>query len=154
MGAFSLLISNGKLSKFAQTVASSGRLLAKNMLAAECIMGYARLLENALSFPSDALLPDPISHLEHGAWEWNLFRKEIEFRESDMPNIGKKESSLRQDSIVYAMEVVMTNLAHTTNISQDGTENLSQDVPNQLDWDVLREIESSEEYEILEKEEV
>ncbi|RVW76209.1 hypothetical protein CK203_048965 [Vitis vinifera] len=62
MRAFSLLISNGKLSKFAKAVALSGRLLAKNMLASECVNSYAKLLENVLSFPSDVLLPETLSN--------------------------------------------------------------------------------------------
>ena len=84
MKAFSLLISKGKLSKFARALASSGRLLAKNMQASDCVASYAKLLENIITFPSDALLPGQISQLKQGAWEWNLFRKEMEQSATDM----------------------------------------------------------------------
>ncbi|KAL5569492.1 hypothetical protein UlMin_026067 [Ulmus minor] len=153
MKAFSLLISNGKLSRFAQTIASSGRRLAKNMLASECIRGYARLLENALNFPSDSLLPGPISELRQEAWEWNLFQKEIESTRGEMLNIDESSSSLK-NSVVYALEDKLTSLANLKNTSEDGTTNLEQDIPSQEDWDILEEIETSEEYERLEMEEL
>ncbi|PON49533.1 Glycosyl transferase [Parasponia andersonii] len=154
MKAFSLLISNGKLSRFAQAVASSGRRLAKNMLASECVKGYARLLENVLNFPSGAFLPGPISQLHQGAWEWNLFQKEIDLTSSDMLNIAEGGSLFKNLSIVYALEGEFTNSASSKNISEDETGNLDQDIPHELDWDVLGEIESSEEYERLEMEEL
>lgn len=154
MRAFSLLISNGKLSRFAQTVASSGRRLAKNMLASECIMGYARLLENVLNFPSDAFLPGPISQLHPGGWEWNLFQKEIDLASGKVLNNAESGSFSKIFSVVYALEGELTNSANSKNISEDGAENLEQDIPHQLDWDVLVEIESSEEYERVEMKEV
>lgn len=154
MRAFSLLISNGKLSKFALTVASSGRLHAKNMLASECITGYASVLENALNFPSDAFLPGPISQLEQGAWEWNLFGKEMETRAGGTPNIDESGFSLKNFSVVYALEDELTKLAHSTNISEEESWNLEEDIPSQLDWYLVKEIENSEEYERLEMEEV
>lgn len=150
--AFSLLISNGKLSRFAQTVASSGRRLAKNILASECITGYARLLERVLNFPSDAFLPGPISQLHQGAWEWNLFQKETDLRGHEMEDIAEGKSAAR--SVVYALEEEFAYSAKSKNMSEDGNVNLEQDIPNQQDWDILREIESSEEYESLEMEEV
>lgn len=154
MRTFSLLISNGKLSKFAQTVASSGRLHAKNMLASDCITGYASLLENAVNFPSDAFLPGTISQMQQGAWEWNLFRKGMEIKTDDTPNIDERGSSLKNFSVVYALEDELTKFAHSTNISEDEGGNLEQDIPSQLDWDLVKEIESSEEHERLEMEEV
>ena len=154
MRAFSLLISNGKLSKFAQKVASSGRLLAKNILASECITGYARLLENVLNFSSDAMLPGSISQLQQGAWEWNLFGKEIEMRTVDMQNVDEKATLLRKYSVVYALEEEFTNFVFSTNGSANGTGILSEDMLTKLDWDVLRVLESSEENERIEMEEV
>ncbi|KAJ7974974.1 Glycosyl transferase, family 1 [Quillaja saponaria] len=150
--AFSLLISNGKLSKFAQTVASSGRLLAKNMLASESITGFARLLENVLNFPSDALLPGPVSLLQHGSWEWNLFKYEDDL---SMPK-GNPDTSTKEFSIIYALEkeFMILNGSTSTSISENGTEVSTEDVPTELDWDVLREIERSEESERLEMEEL
>lgn len=150
--AFTRLILDGKLSKFAQTVASSGKLLAKNVFASECIMGYARLLENVLSFPSDALLPRPVSQLQQKVWDWNLFRKEIEHETDDSLDMDERDS--RESSVVYALEEELTNLVNSSNISENGTEILVPDVPTELDWDVLSEIESFEEYERLEMEEV
>jgi len=152
--AFSLLISNGKLSKFAETVAFSGRLLAKNMLASECITGYARLLENMLSFPSDTLLPGPVSKLEQREWEWNLFNKELEQETDDLSGMYESLFSSRETSIVYSLEKEWSNLVNSTIISENGTEILVPDTPTESDWDVLMEIESFEEHERVVKEEV
>ncbi|XP_022743080.1 uncharacterized protein LOC111294154 isoform X2 [Durio zibethinus] len=139
--AFSLLTSNGRLSRFGQTVASSGRLLAKNILASECITGYAILLENLLNFPSDVLLPARVSELQQGSWEWNLFRQEIEQRNSD----------ISEDlSVVYALEEEFTK--HIIDISENRTE--IQDILTEQDLDIVTEIENFEDYERLELEEV
>lgn len=154
MRAFSLLISEGKLSKFAHTVASSGRLLAKNMMASDCIAGYAELLESVLTFPSDVELPGQISQLKRGEWEWNLFRKEMELSANDMGIMDQKSSYLGNSSIVYVLEEEFTKLTGLRNGSQSELENLVQDIPSDLDWDILTEIENSEEVERLEQEEV
>ncbi|CAH2041892.1 unnamed protein product [Thlaspi arvense] len=154
MRAFSLLISEGKLSKFAHTVASSGRLLAKNMMASDCISGYAELLESVLTFPSDVELPGQISQLKRGAWEWNLFRKEMELSANDMGIMDQKRSYLGNSSIVYVLEEEFTKLTGLRNGSQSELENLVQDIPSDLDWDILTEIENSEEVERLEQEEI
>ncbi|KAF9674942.1 hypothetical protein SADUNF_Sadunf10G0180100 [Salix dunnii] len=152
--AFSLLISNGKLSKYAETVAFSGRLLAKNMLASECITGYARLLENMLSFPSDTLLPGPVSKLEQREWEWNLFSKELEQETDDLSGMDQSLFPSRETSVVYSLEKEWSNLFNSTIISENGTEILVPDIPTESDWDVLKEIESIEEYERVVKEEL
>ncbi|KAG2723393.1 hypothetical protein I3760_02G169000 [Carya illinoinensis] len=154
MTAFSLLISSGKLSEFAQAVASSGRLLAKNMLASECITGFARILENVLNFSSDAMLPGPISQLRQGAWEWNLFRKEIELSTGEKQISDGKATFFGKFSVVHALEEEFTNFVYSTNGSENRTGILPQDIPTKLDWDVLREIESSEENERVEMEEL
>lgn len=154
MRAFSLLISDGNLSKFSQTVASSGRLLAKNMLASECITGYARLLENILSFPSDASLPGPVSQLQQRVWEWNLFRKELEQEIDDFSAMDERDFSFGESSVVYSLETNLSSLVSSTNISENGTEMQVMDIPTEFDWDILREIEILEEYERLETEEV
>ena len=148
MNAFSLLLSNGRLSKFAQAIASSGRQLAKNVLALDCITGYARLLENVLNFPSDALLPGPVSQIQQGSWEWNLFRNEIDLSKID------GDFSNRKVSIVYAVEHELASLNYSTSIFENGTEVPLQDELTQLDLDTLREIEISEENEMFEVEEV
>ncbi|KAJ4837388.1 hypothetical protein Tsubulata_029285 [Turnera subulata] len=154
MRAFSLLVSEGKLSKLAQAVASSGRLLAKNMLASECITGYARLLENVLSFPSDTLLPGPVSEIQQKIWEWNLFRKETEPDIDDLFGMDDTDISSEESNIVYSLEEKLTDLVTSTNPFENDTEIVVQDVPTESDWDVLREIESIEEYERLELEEI
>ncbi|OMO87240.1 Glycosyl transferase, family 1, partial [Corchorus capsularis] len=143
--AFSLLISNGRLSRFAQTIASSGRLLAKNILASECITGYANLLENILNFPSDVLLPGPVSQLEQGSWEWNFFRKEMEQSDGDIS---------RNFSVVYALEEEFTKHIISLNISKNGAETVDLDLPTEKDWDIVMEIDAFEDYERLELEEV
>ncbi|KAM1262925.1 hypothetical protein ACFX13_028662 [Malus domestica] len=153
MSAFSLMISNGKLSKFARMVASSGRLLAMNLLASECITGYARLLENVLNFPSDALLPGPISQLEQGTWEWNLLGNEIDYRTGNILNIDE-QSSWKNTSVVNALEEDLLGFGYSPNISENVTWDSALDIPTQLDWDLLKEIVSSEEYETLEMEEL
>ncbi|KAM1588969.1 hypothetical protein ACFX10_027925 [Malus domestica] len=153
MSAFSLMISNGKLSKFARMVASSGRLLAMNSLASECITGYARLLENVLNFPSDALLPGPISQLEQGTWEWNLLGNEIDYRTGNILNIDE-QSSWKNSSVVNALEEDLLGFGYSPNISENVTWDSALDIPTQLDWDLLKEIVSSEEYETLEMEEL
>ena len=131
---------------------SSGRQLAKNVLALECIIGYARLLENALSFPSDALLPSPVSQLEQGAaWEWDLFENEINFgahvQKADDESVGKA-------SIVYALEQDLAGINNATSTSEHETEVPFNDILSKSDWDILQEIERSEEVELLEIEEV
>lgn len=152
MNAFSLLLSNGRLSKFAQAIASSGRELAKNIQALECITGYARLLENVLNFPSDALLPGPVSQIQQGAWEWNLFQNEIDLG-IDLPKLDG-DFSIGKDTIVYAVEQELASLNYSTSDSENGIEVPMQDKLTKLDWDILREIEISEENDMLEMEEV
>ncbi|XP_021890554.1 uncharacterized protein LOC110809134 [Carica papaya] len=151
--AFSLLISNEGLSKFARTVASSGRLLAKNMHASECITGYARVLENVLNFPSDALLPGPTSILQQQAWEWNLFGRGIEEETGDLKNLKDGDFSFRS-SAVYRLEQSFTSVVNPVNTYENETEVLPQDIPSKEDWDVLQEIEDFEEYERVEAEEI
>lgn len=154
MNAFSTLIYEGKLSDDAESIASSGKSLVKNMLAAECITGYARLLENAFNFPSDVLLPVHISELKQASWEWNLFENEIEQKSSNSEYMYLKGSSGVISSIVDDLEEEMTNLVPLKNISGNDIEDLEEDIPTVLDWDTLRGIESSEEVERLETQEV
>ncbi|KAK8552749.1 hypothetical protein V6N13_121132 [Hibiscus sabdariffa] len=141
--AFSLLISNGRLSRFAETVASSGRLLAKNILASECITGYASLLVKLLYFPSDVLLPGSVSELKQGSWEWNLFRKEIEQSNVDISI---------DSSVVHALEEKFTK--NIIDKSKNRTGIQDQDALTGKDLDVVTEIENFEDYERLEMEEI
>ncbi|MED6108875.1 hypothetical protein PIB30_028338 [Stylosanthes scabra] len=152
MNSFSLLLSNGGLSKFGQAIASSGRELARNVQALECITGYARLLENVLNFPSDVLLPGPVYQIQQGGWEWNLFQNEIELG-IDLPKMDD-DFSIREDTIIYTVEQELTSPNYSADNSENGTEVPVLDKLTKLDWDILREIEISEENDMLEKEEI
>lgn len=152
MRAFSLLISDGKLSKFGQDIASSGKLLAKNMLASKTIKGYTSLLESVLTFPSDSLLPHPVSQLKQYSWEWNLFPIETNLI-GNLTDLDDNGVPLRTTSLVYALEEDLTSLGDLKNVSEHELE-LAEDIPTELDWAVVSEIEASEEYERVETEEV
>lgn len=152
--AFSLLILKGKLSRFAHSVASSGRLRAKNMFAEECITGYAKLLEYVFDFPSDVLLPSRASHLNSSIWEWNLFRTELDQISGNMENLYLEGSLGVNSSIVYDLEEDLINYVTLKNVTRDHSEDPEEDIPTVLDWDILSEMESSEEVDRLEREEV
>ncbi|PIN10038.1 hypothetical protein CDL12_17373 [Handroanthus impetiginosus] len=152
--AFSRLISKGQLSRFAHTVASSGALHAKNMFAAECITGYAKLLECVFDFPSEVLLPSHASQLNNTVWEWSLFSRELDQISIDTEDMYQRGSSGMNSSIVYDLEDDMINHMPIKNVSHDNSEDLEEDFPTMLDWDILSEIESSEEVEMLEREEM
>lgn len=145
MKAFLLLISKGKLSNFATTIASSGRLLAKNMQASECVSGYIKLLNNVLTLPSESMLPDSISQLPE-EWEWDLFSGESD-------NIAYFIKNDTSTSVVYDIEEHMT-LIMDSRSSQNEPEIMPEDIPSELDWVVLSEIDSSEEVERVELEEI
>ncbi|KAL0358555.1 UNVERIFIED_CONTAM: hypothetical protein Sangu_0704900 [Sesamum angustifolium] len=122
---FSLLISEGKLSRFAHSVASSGRLHAANMFAAECIIGYAKLLEYVFDFPSDVLLPSRPSELKNLTWEWSLFRRELDQIYSNTEHL---EGYLWMNSSnVYNLEEDMKDYVRSKNITQDNSEDLEED---------------------------
>ncbi|KAI3778351.1 hypothetical protein L2E82_07590 [Cichorium intybus] len=146
MKAFLLLISKGKLSNFATTIASSGRLLAKNMQASECVSGYIKLLNNVLTLPSESMLPDSISQLP-GEWEWDLFSGE-----SDNTAYFIKNDTT-STSVVYDIEEHMT-LIMDSRSSENEPEIMAEDIPTELDWVVLSEIDTSEEVERVELEEI
>ena len=71
-----------------------------------------------------------------------------------MQNVDEKATLLRKYSVVYALEEEFTNFVYSTNGSANGTGILSEDMLTKLDWDVLRVLESSEEDEMIEMEEV
>ncbi|WJX13919.1 hypothetical protein P8452_04253 [Trifolium repens] len=152
MNAFSLLLSSGRLSKFAQAIGSSGRQFAKNVLALDCITGYARLLENVLNFPSDSLLPGPVSEIQQGAWGWSFFQNEIEL-DIDVLKMDDDFSNGKVTA-VHAVEQEFGSLNYSTNILENVTKVPIQDEPTKLDWDILKEIETSEESEMLEMEQI
>ncbi|XP_024991045.1 uncharacterized protein LOC112525238 [Cynara cardunculus var. scolymus] len=153
MKAFLLLVSKGRLSDFAHTIASSGRMLAKNMQASECIAGYVKLLDNVLTLPSDSMLPGPVSQLKQGEWEWELFSEETDHWSSAMTNLDTKEAT-KNPSVVYDIEEHMMLLPNSRTTSQNESEIMADDIPTELDWDVLSEIDSSEEVERVELEEI
>ncbi|KAJ7532729.1 hypothetical protein O6H91_13G016800 [Diphasiastrum complanatum] len=53
---------------------TAGRLLSKNLLAMDAVTGYSRLLEIVLDFPSQILLPQPVSEVQDSfkSWQWDL----------------------------------------------------------------------------------
>lgn len=150
--AFSPLISDGRLSKFAQALSSSGRLLTKNLMATECVTSYARLLENTLHFPSDTFLPGSISQLQVGAWEWGLFRSEIGQRKSFIGDSAY--ASIGRPGTVFQVEEKFMGVVEPTDPVDNNTVFLSDELPSKLDWDILEEIEGAEEYNKVESEEV
>ncbi|CAA0814347.1 UDP-Glycosyltransferase superfamily protein [Striga hermonthica] len=154
LNAFSRLISEGNLSRFANSVGSSGRLRAKNMFANECIIAYANLLEYVIDFPSDVLLPSRASQLNNSVWEWSSFTRELDRISGSYQNNYLDDSFGMNSSIVYDLEEDMENYVILKNVTQGQSENREEDNPTMLDWDILTEIESSEEVERLEREEI
>ncbi|KAG9159518.1 hypothetical protein Leryth_026899 [Lithospermum erythrorhizon] len=145
--AFSLLIVKGKLSRLAHSIASSGKLLAKNMLAAECITEYALLLENIVNFPSDVLLPGHISEITQKTWEWNYFQDEIE-------KTYQFQEASHLSSAVYELEEEITNHTLLKNETSESTDILVKEFPTRVDWDILGQIERAEELENVETQEI
>lgn len=152
MRVFSLLLSDGRLSELAHSIAASGKLLAKDMLAPDCITTYAKLLENVLSFPSDAVLPVSASQLQHLTWEWDFIRKETNKENSDISYIDDKDTPIERSSLVYDIEEELAD--HTGNLFENEIGILSDDIPTEQDWKILLEIEQVEESENVEMDEV
>lgn len=124
------------------------------MFAPECIIGYAKLLEDLFNFPSDVLLPGHTSQLNHSVWHWSVFRTETEQISANMENLYPLDSLGVNSSIVFDLEEDMINFVALKTVSEKNPEDLNEDIPSVLDWDILSEIESSEEVERLEREEV
>ncbi|XP_051116209.1 uncharacterized protein LOC127241290 isoform X2 [Andrographis paniculata] len=152
--AFSLLISEGKLTKLAHSVASSGRHRAKNMFASESFKAYAKLLEHVCDFPSDVMLPGHTSHLNGSIWEWHLFRKELDWLSSNAEDLHEEGLLGKNSSIFYHIEESMTNYHPGKHEAQNSTEDLEDELPTVQDWDIVSEMESSEEVDRLENEEI
>lgn len=152
--AFSLLISGQNLSRFAHSVASSGKLRVKNMFAEECIIGLAKLVEDVFHFPSDVLLPNSVSQLKNIVWEWNLFRKELGQISIERGHLYLEDRLRVNSSVVFDLEEDMIDYVASGNVSRGNLEGLEEDMPTVLDWEILSELESSEEVEVLEREEV
>ncbi|CAM8961935.1 unnamed protein product [Rhodiola kirilowii] len=154
MKVFSLLITDGRLSDLAQDVASAGKQLAKSILASECITGYARLFENIVSFPSDVRLPSSVPPGQLSEWDWEIFIEDMVHRSFNLTNFGKESTSIKRSSVVYALEEYVTNHMGSEIGSQNGTHTFLEDLPTNLDWEILGEIDSSEDYERQEMEEL
>ncbi|CAN1258290.1 hypothetical protein LINPERPRIM_LOCUS9838 [Linum perenne] len=142
MRTFSLLISDGNISELARTLSVSGRLFAKNMLATECVSGYAKLLENILGYPLDALLPASLDRLQQTTWEWALFGDEIDVEAAD--------SNFKGLGVIQHLETEVQDLITSANISANTTNKWEPDSVTKSDWDVLDEIERHEEFETVE----
>lgn len=144
-----------KLSKVARTIASSGKLFARNILASDCITGYAKLLENIVQFPSDTKLPGSISPLQQYKWEWDLLRKERKGGDSQViQSFEKIGSSMTKSSVVYALEEELSSTNYMRNTSENEIDILTQENLAKVDWDDVREIEMLEEFERREIQEV
>ncbi|CAA0830660.1 glycosyl transferase family 1 protein [Striga hermonthica] len=69
-------VSNGKLSLLSTNIASMGKSTAKNLMASESVEGYASLLENILSLPSEVAVPKAPNNIPKklkAEWQWHLF---------------------------------------------------------------------------------
>ncbi|XP_016900299.2 uncharacterized protein LOC103489564 [Cucumis melo] len=143
--------SDGRLTRIANNIASSGRLLAKNILASECVTGYANLLKEVLNFPSDVVLPSSITRLPKAVWEWDLFWNELI---QVSPIEQRSERIKRKSSVVIKLEEEFSDLVSPLNISSPGKEISAHDIPTQQDWDSIGEIELTEEYDRVEMEEL
>ncbi|KAI3449229.1 hypothetical protein Pfo_005894 [Paulownia fortunei] len=70
------MVSNGKLSLTAHNVASIGKRTAKNLMVSESVEGYASLLENILTLPSEVAVPKAAKNIPmklKAEWQWHLF---------------------------------------------------------------------------------
>lgn len=152
---FSLLISSeGKLSKFAGAVGSAGKLLARNLLAFESITGHAKLLENVLNFPSDALLPAPISKIREDTWEWNSFSEVMEQTSDDMINIDEEGNMIGGSSIIQTLEEDFISFVNLKNISLDNSDITESDLVSTEDLTGVEQIASFEEFERREMDQI
>ncbi|EPS63775.1 hypothetical protein M569_11009, partial [Genlisea aurea] len=148
--AFSLFISEGKLSKLANSVASSGKLHAKNMFAAECIIGYAKLLERVFDFPSDVLLSNHPSQLNDSVWEWSFLGEGHDGDSDSSENLHLWSSLGMNSSIFFEHEEGLISDASSKNVSHGG----EKDALTNSDWIIMNEMENSDEVERLNWQEV
>ncbi|KAK1283554.1 hypothetical protein QJS10_CPB21g00300 [Acorus calamus] len=140
ISAFSHLISGKELSSDANSLASSGVDLVRNMFAPECITSYAKLLENILYFPSVTMLPKPSSQIKPTMWMWKFFKQDV----ADQHINVLDGTSTKTSSIVYTLE---EELQSQRDISEDEMEYSKSENLTPSDWDDLRQIEILEELE-------
>lgn len=153
---FPLLVSSeGKLSELADAVGSNAKHLAKNLLAFESIIGYAKLMENVINFPSDALLPAPVSQIQQDSWEWESFERVTEQTAGGITDIDEERNRLEQSSIVYSLEEDLNKFLMLGNLTVDVAhgEVAEHDLVIE-DLSVAQQMQSSEEYERRETEEI
>ncbi|KAK9707033.1 hypothetical protein RND81_07G168600 [Saponaria officinalis] len=146
---FSILLANGVLSKFGSAVGSAGKLLARNLLASESISGYAKLLENILSFPSDALLPAPISQIHQDSWDWKFFSEVIEPKTK-----GEENNVVGKPNVVIDLEEEFCRTDLLKNNPEDNGDAVLADVVSAEDLDDVEKIASFEEFQRREMDQI
>ncbi|KAK9124043.1 hypothetical protein Sjap_013645 [Stephania japonica] len=147
MQAFSILVSGRGLSKRAHRIAAAGKFHAKNMLASECITGYAQLLENLLQFPSDVSLPFSRLNRTNVVWEWSFLGKGPEQIDTKLP---LSDTIAKELDVVHALEEKFAALKS----SENETDIEDKEHPTSDDWDILSELQKTVEHEMQEIQEL
>ncbi|KAK9158698.1 hypothetical protein Scep_005272 [Stephania cephalantha] len=144
--AFSYIVSAKGLTLFAHEIAESGKMHAKNMLASECINGYAELLESLFKFLPDVSLPKTRKDSLKTVWEWGFLGNDL----GNSTNQPMADTLERKSDILHALEEKFTSLksSESETIIQD------EECPTEEDWDILHEMERNIEHEMQEMEEL
>lgn len=126
------------------------------MFAFHCITDYIKLLENVIIFPSDTILPLPQSHIQQQTWEWSLFEKDIQemVDKNHFQNINLNDYSMGDTNIVISMENKFASSIETAKAFGNNTESFNEDFPTELDLEKIDVIETTEEVDRLEIDEV
>ncbi|GLJ06827.1 hypothetical protein SUGI_0049490 [Cryptomeria japonica] len=151
-------ISNGKLSHLARKIASSGQVHAKDLLASESVLGYANLLEKVLQFPSESMLPKPISSIPEkvkNGWQWDLFIEPKSVKDDQVAgNIFAGMDQPTNSSIVFSIEDLLKSRPVSIDSSQYQTMTTKDEIPGPVDWEVQKSMEIVEETERREEDEL
>ncbi|XP_042460957.1 uncharacterized protein LOC122044982 [Zingiber officinale] len=126
-------ISKGKLSLFAQRIASVGKSHARNLMAAEAIQGYISLLEKVITFPSDVLYPKAVEQIPlrlMEQWQWELF--------ANVSEEGLLNSSSRSSTFLKNL-VEKWNNSHTNNSAHSYAD--ADGTWNPIDWEEEKKTE-------------
>ncbi|XP_020098703.1 uncharacterized protein LOC109717365 [Ananas comosus] len=138
-------VSNGKLSLFAQRVASIGKAHARNLLASESIEGYAVVLENVIKLPSEFASPRTFKEIPSGLkeqWQWNLFENI-----TDIERLNSSFSSYRiLDRLEELLRSQMNNSANTTSNLDEAFSSMA--------WEEAKKIEMANARRRVEEEEL
>ena len=70
------MVSKGRLSPLARSIASIGRGTVKNLMVSETVEGYASLLDAVLKLPSEAAPAKEVAEIPSQLkekWQWKLF---------------------------------------------------------------------------------